>query len=62
MDWKQWMKTKTVQRVGSIVLAAAVTISMALPAMNREHAHLENPLLQEEIKEITVLQSGEGKS
>ena len=62
MDWKQWIKTKTVQRVGSIVLAAAVTISMGIPALNREHVPLENPILQEEIKEITVLQAGEGKS
>lgn len=62
MDWKSWIKHKTVQRVGSIVLAAAVTISMGLPALNREHAPLENPILQEEIKEITVLQAGEGKS
>ena len=62
MDWKNWIKQKTVQQVGSIVLAAAVTISMGLPALNREHARLENPVLQEEIKEITVLQSGEGKS
>ena len=56
MDWKSWIKHKTVQRVGSIVLAAAVTISMGIPALNREHVPLENPILQEEIKEITVLQ------
>jgi len=62
MDWKKWLKRKAVQRVGGSILAAAVMLSICLPTLSREQAQMENPLLQEEIKEITILQSGEGKS
>lgn len=59
MDWNSFLKKGLLQSGICLVLAAAMVLSLALPGLDLEKTQPQNPLEDESIREINVLNVGE---
>lgn len=62
MAWKKTARSRTVQNTICAVLSVAIGLRVCLPVLQRQTAEPENPILQAQVQDITVLQAGEAET
>ncbi len=62
MNWNRLRMNKRARKAGCFVLAAALLAVTCLPVFQREQVSFENPILEESVEDIDLLQAGEAEN